>query len=229
MDIQQRPVRPDDLGLFAQIPGVLGVARDEDLRVIWCTASYCRIAGSNKTVEDMIGTTVEDMVPAGAANDRIKVHREVMDSGMVQSHFRLMNDTRVISTVYPLDEQAFGHKGVFILVQDASVHSKFLEGYDIPIIKSSNLYKLEPLTARELEVLHLVASGLSTREIAERMSRAEKTVEHHINAIHTKLETKSRAQLVRWASERGIQSFTDQEWSELVSGVKRLRRGTSGL
>jgi DNA-binding CsgD family transcriptional regulator len=225
MKTPSRPIRPDDFEVFAQIPGVLGVARDADLRVIWCTASYCRIAGDDKSIEDMIGTTVEDMVPPEAAKDRIKIHREVMESGVVQSHFRLMDDTRVISTVYPLDESAFGHKGVFILVQDASVHSKFLEGYDIPMIASSNLYKLEPLTARELEVLHHVASGLSTRQIADRLHRAEKTVEHHINAIHSKLDTSSRAQLVRWASERGIQSFSEVEWSELVMGVQKLRRG----
>ncbi len=225
MNSPTRSIRPEDFEVFAQIPGVLCVARDADLRVIWCTASYCRIAGDDKTIEDMIGTTVEDMVPPEAAKDRIKVHREVMDSGVVQSHFRLMDDTRVIATVYPLDESAFGHKGVFILVQDASVHSKFLEGYDIPLMTSSNLYKLEPLTARELEVLHHVASGLSTREIANRLHRAEKTVEHHINAIHSKLGTSSRAQLVRWASERGIQSFSDEEWTGLVEGVQKLRRG----
>lgn len=224
-----RGIRPDDFRVFAQIPGVLGVARDADLRVIWCTDSYCKIAGNEMTIEDMLGTTVEDIVPAEAAVDRVRVHREVMESGEVRSHFRLMNDTRVISTVFPLDEQAFGHKGVFVLVQDASVHAKFLAGYDIPIITSSNLNKLEPLTARELEVLHLVASGLSTREIAKRLHRAGKTIEHHINSIHSKLGTKSRAQLVRWASERGIQSFTDEEWGELVSGVQRLRRGHTKL
>lgn len=225
MDIESRGIRPDDFWVFAQVPGIIAVARDADLRVIWCTASYCRIAGDHATVEQMIGTRVADVVPADAAKDRERVHREVMEHNVVRSHFRLMDDTRVISTVFPLDEQAFGHKGVFILVQDASVHSKFLEGYEIPVMPSSNLYKLEPLTVRELEVLHLVAGGLSTRQIADRLNRAEKTVEHHINSIHTKLETTSRAQLVRWASERGIQSFSDDEWSELVSGVHRLRRG----
>lgn len=219
-----RAIRPDDFELLSQIPGILGVARDQDLRVIWCTRSYCRIAGNNSTIEDMMGTRVEDVVPMEVAQDRIAVHRQVMESGEVMRHFRLMQDTRVVCTVFPLDEQAFGHKGVFVLVQDASVHSVFFADHDIPVMATPNLYKLDPLTARELEVMHLVACGMSTREIAAHLSRAEKTVEHHINSIHGKLGTSSRAQLVRFASERGLQSFTDDEWAQLVAGVRRVRK-----
>ena len=113
-----RDIRPEDFELMAQIPGVLGVARDEQLRVFWCTPSYCSIAGKGSTVEEMIGTTVEDVVPQSVAQERIQVHKQVMDTGKIVSHYRLMNDTRVVCTVFPLDEQAFGHKGVFILVQE---------------------------------------------------------------------------------------------------------------
>ncbi len=59
--------------------------------------------------------------------------------------------------------------------------------------------EFQPLTARELEVLQLVAAGRSTREIAEALNRSVKTIETHKQALKTKLGAESPAQLVRLA------------------------------
>jgi DNA-binding CsgD family transcriptional regulator len=50
------------------------------------------------------------------------------------------------------------------------------------------------LTQRELEVLTLVAEGLSNAQIAQRMSRSARTVEHHVSALLTKLGAANRAE-----------------------------------
>jgi DNA-binding CsgD family transcriptional regulator/tetratricopeptide (TPR) repeat protein len=60
------------------------------------------------------------------------------------------------------------------------------------------------LTARELEVLALVAAGLQNREIASQLVVSPKTVEHHVSAILRKLEVPSRRDAAAAAPRLGI-------------------------
>jgi DNA-binding NarL/FixJ family response regulator len=60
------------------------------------------------------------------------------------------------------------------------------------------------LTARETEVLRLVAKGLTARQVAERLVLSHRTVENHVQNTLTKLQLHNRAQLVRYAVERGL-------------------------
>ena len=60
------------------------------------------------------------------------------------------------------------------------------------------------LTARETEVLRLVAKGLTARQVAERLVLSHRTVENHVQNTLSKLQLHNRAQLVRYAVERGL-------------------------
>jgi predicted ATPase/DNA-binding CsgD family transcriptional regulator len=60
------------------------------------------------------------------------------------------------------------------------------------------------LTTRQLEVLLLMAEGLSNAEIASRLSTSLKTVDHHVSAVLAKLDVHSRAQAVSTAYLMGI-------------------------
>jgi DNA-binding CsgD family transcriptional regulator/tetratricopeptide (TPR) repeat protein len=59
------------------------------------------------------------------------------------------------------------------------------------------------LTARQLEVLRLLADGASNAKIAEQLYVSKKTVEHHVSAIYAKLGVGSRPEAMRAATELG--------------------------
>jgi DNA-binding CsgD family transcriptional regulator len=60
-----------------------------------------------------------------------------------------------------------------------------------------------PLSDRELQVIELVASGLTNEQIAEQLEISKRTVDNHLSNILTKTDTKNRVALVRWALQWG--------------------------
>ncbi len=67
-----------------------------------------------------------------------------------------------------------------------------------------NAVQAEPLTVRELEVLHLVAQGVRNIEIAQHLSISVKTVETHLTSIYGKLGVQSRAEAIAFALKQGL-------------------------
>jgi LuxR family maltose regulon positive regulatory protein len=63
---------------------------------------------------------------------------------------------------------------------------------------------IEPLSQRELEVLRLIAQGLSNREIGERLFLALDTVKGHNRIIFDKLQVQRRTEAVARAHELGL-------------------------
>jgi DNA-binding NarL/FixJ family response regulator len=60
------------------------------------------------------------------------------------------------------------------------------------------------LTEREIEVLRLVAEGLTNKEIAERLVLSHRTVQAHLYSIFSKLDVTTRSAATRAALERGL-------------------------
>ena len=65
----------------------------------------------------------------------------------------------------------------------------------------------EPLTPRELEVLALLAEGLSNKRIAERLTISDQTVKFHVASIGGKLGALNRTDAVRRGLQRGLISL----------------------
>ena len=63
---------------------------------------------------------------------------------------------------------------------------------------------LDELTAREREVLQLIARGYRYKEIASRLHLSVKTIESHVTNVLRKLQLTNRHELTRWAAERRL-------------------------
>lgn len=59
------------------------------------------------------------------------------------------------------------------------------------------------LSDRELQIIDLVAAGLTNQAIAARLEISKRTVDNHISNILTKTQTDNRVELVRWALHWG--------------------------
>jgi len=75
--------------------------------------------------------------------------------------------------------------------------------------ESSRPSTSEPLSERELEVLRLLARGMSNKEIAEMLVVSEPTVRSHVSSILRKLQVASRTQAALYALREGLASLDE--------------------
>jgi len=86
--------------------------------------------------------------------------------------------------------------------QPALAHAEALEAHLEQV--ASHGARPAGLTAREVEVLRLVAQGLTDAEVAEQLFLARRTINTHLTSIYTKLGVSSRAAATRFAVEQGL-------------------------
>lgn len=70
-----------------------------------------------------------------------------------------------------------------------------------PFVRDTARQRALRITTRELEILELIAAGLSTREIAQRLFVSENTVKTHSGRLYAKLSARRRTEAVRLAKE----------------------------
>ena len=59
------------------------------------------------------------------------------------------------------------------------------------------------LSAREMEIIGLVADGLTNQEIAKKLTISKRTVDNHVSNMFTKTGSKNRVALLNWAMDHG--------------------------
>lgn len=93
-------------------------------------------------------------------------------------------------------------------VLDAAVQARLVELLRQPAPAPPDLTPTEqpsePLTPREIDVVRLVADGLSNKQVARRLFVSEATVKTHLNHVLAKLDVEGRPGLVAWAWRHGL-------------------------
>ncbi len=79
-----------------------------------------------------------------------------------------------------------------------------LDAFAAPAPSPPDADDLDQLTAREREVLRLIARGYSYKEIARELTISVKTVESHVSAVLRKLQLSNRHEIAYWAAERRL-------------------------
>jgi len=93
------------------------------------------------------------------------------------------------------------------VAQGDAVFSPRLAGFVLDAFRGGETAadpELDQLTAREREVLQLIARGYSYKEIAGRLHLSARTVESHVSSVLRKLQLSSRHEITRWAAERRL-------------------------
>jgi len=124
------------------------------------------------------------VVIVGHTNDRDRVVKELADTAL-----------DVVGEVETLAEARRLRADAILLLQGST--GEATAGQAAPA-------ETEPLTARELDVLALLAEGLPNKAIAARLGISDQTVKFHVAAICGKLGAANRTEAVRIAIRRGI-------------------------
>jgi DNA-binding NarL/FixJ family response regulator len=126
----------------------------------------------------------------GARGDRDRMRSELDGSIEVAGEFATLAEARAAG-------DRAGRDGIAILVAPRHPHGQDDDAADVDV-------NVEPLTTREIQVLELLAEGLSNKAIARRLGISDQTVKFHVAALSGKLGAANRTDAVRRAVRRGL-------------------------
>lgn len=126
-----------------------------------------------------------------ASDDREKVYRAICN-GAAGYLLKTSDPDEILSGIRDVIQ---GESAL-----SASIASMILQGFS----KHGPVSRLEPLTAREEEVLRFLIKGLIKKEIASEMSLSQHTVDMHLRTIYRKLQVSSQTEAVSKALRQGV-------------------------
>ncbi|MET4621423.1 DNA-binding NarL/FixJ family response regulator [Arthrobacter sp. 2762] len=168
--------RPEVVLLDVHLPGGLGGGGREVI------AGSASLLGTTSFLALSVSDAAEDVVAVIRAGARGYVTKTISGAGISDAVIRVADGDAVFSprlAGFVLD--AFGTAPADIADDE-----------------------LDRLSARELEVMRLIARGYSYKEVAKELFISIKTVETHVSAVLRKLQLSSRHELTKWAAERRL-------------------------
>lgn len=163
--------------------------------------------------ETVVGKQVADVVEPKLAMELIKVARDVVRHGEPVAVYWVARGLGICSSAHPLPGSWRGQRLVLVASHDKVCGirpSPTDSGVRVVRPIAKDLGPLSVLTRRELQILALIADGLTSAQIAERLGRSVKTVEWHRVSIGQKLGLKSRVDLAQIGLIAGIGGDLDR-------------------
>ncbi len=124
-------------------------------------------------------------------------HADVLDAVKVGARGYLVKSAGRHELIDAVEQTAEGH-AVFSPGLAALVLGEYQR------IARTETSPREVLTERETEILRMVSTGSTARQIAERLVLSHRTVQNHIQNTLRKLQLHNRVELTRWAFEQGL-------------------------
>jgi len=172
--------RPDVVVLDLQLPDMSGVEVTRGLRAAYPPAGVLVLSASGEQQD------VLDAVKAGALGYLLKT----------ASRAELLDAVR----------RTAGGDAVFTPGLAALVLGEFRRLAAAPAVKGTGAPQL---TERETQILRMVATGQSYKQIATRLTLSHRTVQNHVQNTLGKLHLHNRVELVRYAIEHGLDGEPD--------------------
>ncbi|MFO0835935.1 MAG: LuxR C-terminal-related transcriptional regulator [Phycisphaerales bacterium] len=165
--------------------------------------------GPGGTAREIVGRTLHDEFQSSWADERLAAVREVMLSGrplLVRILWEGVQFMTWFRALTPRDIEPGRGAVIAMAHRVAGDAREFLAPGAEEYLESSTvrLGPLNKLTTPELRVLALLGRGLSVREVAKQLFRAEKTIEFHRTSIHRKLNIADRVELACIAQRAGL-------------------------
>jgi DNA-binding NarL/FixJ family response regulator len=192
---------------------------DTDCRLVYLNVPAARLAGRSR--EELLGLLRDEVLSPQTAGERNAIVQRVLDSGCPIVVREVLGGIRWSTHVQALPEAVFGQK-LAMVVQRAVVNAGWVgeERCETIDAQTGDYGPLARLSKRELEVLRMLGEGLSTRAIAGRLKRSEKTVKSHRLALGRKLNISSRVMLARTAIWAGLCPLVEEglPFQPIISG-----------
>lgn len=175
-----------------------------DDAIVWANRRWSDATGI--APDAAVGSRLQDYYTGARLREHESLLRRVRETNR-GVRFRDMWRTRSVqTTIRPLGQ---GRLLVLSDILGAPIEGGAADGHvDHIELTHTSWGPLDKLSKREREVLGLLGSGLTIKEIAELLARSEKTIEGHRDSIYRKLGVNSRAELAILGIQVGLMPLT---------------------
>jgi DNA-binding CsgD family transcriptional regulator len=209
--------------VFEKAPDIAVNLINKDYTVLW--ANKIMAAGVSRTLDEMIGKPCYQVFRRNDKPCQVCVFQTVIRTKkphIMERSLDLPDEERRYSEVraYPIFDMDGSVKHVFEICipldkkkKDEDHQRKYIESLEksirelnanSPADSKQKVSKNGSITARELEILRLIARGFSNKEIAGILNISLDTVKTHIRNIFFKLDVKDRTRAAVWASSHNL-------------------------